>query len=114
MNTKNPYHFIGDLKVETADPLQEAKPEENIQGRAIYADSSMKVLLFPFAPGQELKEHRTPHAAILQIVKGRGEISLGEDRNQVWEGSWVRMEGLCHGIRAETEVILLLQVFLTP
>lgn len=115
MKTPAPYHFIPDLSEAIADQLQEASRNQDIQGRAIYRDSTMKVLLFPFAAGQVLKEHVTPHPAILHVVEGEGEVTLGPDRKPVQKGSWAWMAGgLPHSIEAKTQMILLLQVFLRP
>ena len=87
----------------------------NIQGHAVYADSRMKVLLLPFRAGQTLAEHTTPHDAIMHVIEGQGEITLGRDRVAVQAGSWMRMVGgLPHSIRAETNLLLLLQVLLSP
>jgi quercetin dioxygenase-like cupin family protein len=113
MKTKAPYHFVSNLAAEVASQLETSTPEKNIQGRAIYSDSLTKVLLFPFTAGQELKEHITPHPAILHVVEGKGEITFGNDRQAVQAGSWAWIEGsLPHSIRAETKLVLLLQVFL--
>lgn len=110
---KVPYHFLPDLAREVAASLESSTPQPNIQGRAIYADSTVKVLLLPFRAGQVLNEHVTPHAAIMHVLTGKGEITLGPDKRSVQAGSWMWMEGsLPHSIRAETDLVLLLQVFL--
>jgi len=110
---KTPYHFLPDLSHEVASSLASAPPQPNIQGRAIYADSNVKVLLLPFRAGQVLTEHVTPHTAIMHVLTGKGEITLGADRKTVQAGSWMWMEGaLPHSIHAETDLVLLLQVFL--
>lgn len=115
MNTETRYQFIPNLNREIAEALKTATPEENIRGRAVYADSLVKILLFPFAAGQVLEEHVTPHPATLHVLEGTGEITLGSERKAVAAGSWVWMQGeLPHSIRAETKLILLLQVFLQP
>lgn len=113
MKSKAPYHFISNLAAEVAGQPETSSAEANIQGRAIYSDSLTKVLLFPFAAGQVLKEHVTPHPAILHVVEGEGEVTLGDDRKDVKAGSWAWIEGgLPHSVRARAKLVLLLQVFL--
>lgn len=113
MNTgEKPFTFLPDLKSEISSALENAKNHTNIQGQAVYRDSVVKVLLFPFAPGQTLPEHTTRHQAILHILSGKGKVTLGTDEKEVETGSWMMMApGLPHSVHAETELILLLQVF---
>ncbi len=114
MNTDQPFHFIPDLSAEIAAALASAKNNPTIQGHAIYADSITKILLLPFAAGQTLREHATPHQAIMHVLQGSGEITLGDSVKKVQAGSWMMMAPrLPHSIHADTELILLLQVFLT-
>ncbi len=110
-----PFHFIPDLQEEIASALATAEENPNIQGRAIYADSITKILLMPFAAGQSLSEHTTPHQAIMHVLHGTGKFTLGNETRPVKPGSWVMMPPkLPHSIHAETELVLLLQVFLQP
>lgn len=110
---KMSYHFIPDLGEKISAALEAADKTTPIQGQAIYADSLTKILLFPFAEGQTLREHTTPHQAILHVIRGKGEMTLGDDTKPVQEGSWVMMSpNLPHSISANTKMILLLQVFL--
>ena len=113
MDTARNYTFIPNLEKQAADALASAKDHPNIQGHAIYRDSITKILLFPFAPGQILHEHATPHQAILHILKGKGKVTLGPDEKEIETGAWMMMDpGLPHSIQAETELLLLLQVFM--
>lgn len=109
----SPYHFVADLNAETTGSLPIAAPISNIPGRAIYADSRIKVLLLPFWAGQTLAEHHTPHDAIMHVLSGSGQVTLGSDRHEVQAGSWMRMAGgLPHSIHAKTDLLLLLQVLM--
>lgn len=112
---KSSYHFVSDLSQEATTTNDDSQLPANIPGRAVYADSRMKVLVLPFRAGQILTEHPTPHDAILHVLQGKGQITLGADRHDVQAGSWARMEGgLPHSIHAETDLLLLLQVLLNP
>lgn len=111
---KKPYEFIPDLTEGVDATIENTHPTANIQGRAIYTDKGVKILLFPFAPGQALREHSTPHASILHVIKGAGEVTLVNDTKPVKEGSWVIMEpGLPHSIHAQdNNLVVLLHVFM--
>lgn len=114
MKHDEPFYFIPDLQEHIAAALAAAKENPTIQGHAIYADSVTKVLLLPFAAGQVLPKHSTPHQAIMHVLHGTGEITLGTSVQKVKAGSWMMMSPrLPHAIRAETELLLLLQVFLS-
>ncbi len=109
----NSHKIIPDLGAAAAENLRDASPGRNIQGRALHADSYVKVLLLPFAPGQTLPECQSPHAGILQVIKGRGKVTLGGETTPVHEGALIVMQpNLTHSIKAETEMAVLLEVFL--
>lgn len=114
MKTDKTYYLIPDLQAEISEGLRAAKETGQIKSHAIYADSVTKVLLFPFPAGQSLREHVTPHQAMMHVLSGEGEITLGEESQNVKAGAWVMMKpGLPHSIHAKSEMVLLLQVFLS-
>jgi quercetin dioxygenase-like cupin family protein len=90
--------------------LSEASvPENGILSRTLQNDDHTKVILFSFAPGQELSAHTAPFPATLFFVKGSATLKLGEDLKPAKEGTFAYMEPfLEHGIKAETEVVMLL------
>lgn len=97
------YTYIPDLR--THAPV----PENGILSRTIQNDGRTKVILFGFAEGQELSAHTAPFPAILQFVKGEADVKLGPDSLVVKEGAFVYMTpNLEHGIRAKSEVVMLL------
>ena len=66
------------------------------------------MIIFRFAPGQELSEHIASKPAILQ---GKSKLSLGKDTMEAPEGTWIHMRpNLSHSIQAQTEVTLLLSL----
>jgi quercetin dioxygenase-like cupin family protein len=66
-------------------------------------------ILFGFAPGQELSEHKSSKPALLHFVEGEADITLGDDSKAAGPGTWVYMEpDLPHSILAKTKVLMVL------
>jgi len=87
-------------------------PENGILSRTLHNDDHVKVVLFAFAPGQELSAHTAPMAASLQFVAGKARLTLGEDIAEAEAGAWVYMPpALPHGILAQTPVVMLLTMY---
>lgn len=101
------YTLIPDL-----DGLIDAVQPESIISRTFYKDSGLKAILFGFDTGQELSEHTSSQAAIIQIVRGEATVTLGEDRHELAAGAWVHMPPqLRHSVYAKTPLIMLLLMF---
>ena len=84
-------------------------PEDGILSRTLQNDSKSKVILFGFAPGQELTAHTAPFPAILQFVEGEATLQLGSDTQKAGAGTFAYMSpNLEHGIKAKSRVIMLL------
>jgi quercetin dioxygenase-like cupin family protein len=84
-------------------------PEDTIISRTFLDDKNVKGILFGFAAGQELSEHTASRPAILQILSGEAEMTLGSDKSEARPGTWVHMPAhLPHSIRARTPVIMTL------
>lgn len=87
------------------------KPD-SIVSRTFYKDDRMKVMLFGFDTGQELSEHTSSHAALIQIAQGDATITLGDDKHELTAGSWIHMQArLKHSVYAKTPLIMLLLMF---
>lgn len=84
-------------------------PENGILSRTLQNDERSKVILFSFAPGQELSAHTAPFPATLYFVQGEASLKLGTDHQEAKAGTFVHMPPLLeHGIQARTEVVMLL------
>jgi len=84
-------------------------PENGILSRTLHNDDHVKVVIFGFAPGQELSAHTAPMAASLYLVSGEAQLTLGNDVEEVKAGAYVHMTPkLQHGIVARTPVVMLL------
>ncbi len=84
-------------------------PTESIVSRTIYRDEQLKAIVFAFAPGQELSEHTASVPAIIQILEGECDLTVGEGKHQGRPGTWVRMPAnMPHSLLAHTPVRMLL------
>ena len=87
-------------------------PDNGILSRTLYNDDRLKVVIFGFAPGQELSAHTAPMAASLHFLKGSAAVTLGEETHEVAAGTFVYMPPqLNHGIVAKTPLIMVLQMY---
>jgi quercetin dioxygenase-like cupin family protein len=90
-----------------ADELQ--PPESGKQTIVLNDDDNAKVVLFAFAAGDRLKEHVAPLPAIIQIVKGEAELTVGEQAVAGKPGTWIQMAAKTpHSIVASTPLVMLL------
>ncbi|MEO8659121.1 MAG: cupin domain-containing protein [Bryobacteraceae bacterium] len=97
------YVYVKDLR------LQAKVPENGILTQTLQNDDRTKVILFGFAPGQELSAHTAPYPATLIFLKGDAHLKLGTEEQEATEGTFVHMRpNLEHGIKAVTDVVMLL------
>ena len=102
------YTFYASLEAEVQ------VPENGILSRTLYNDDHVKVVIFGFAPGQELSAHTAPMAASLYLVSGEAQLTLGEDVLEAKAGCYTHMTPkLQHGILARTPVVMLLTMYKT-
>jgi quercetin dioxygenase-like cupin family protein len=95
--------FIPDI----ADLLE--IPTEGTLSRVLYSDDRLRVVGFAFDEGQELTEHTAAVPALIQVLSGRIQIGLDDEKTEMTPGSWLRMEAqLAHSLVAlEPSVVLL-------
>lgn len=84
-------------------------PPDSILSRTLYDDSAVRAVLFGFAPGQELSEHTASMPAIVHILNGEAQLTLGGDTLEAHAGTWARMPAhLPHSVVARTPLTMLL------
>ena len=71
----NLYTYIADLKARIPEI-----PENSIVSQTVLSNEQSKVVLFGFAPGQELSEHTASQPALLHFVDGTAQLTLGKDK----------------------------------
>ena len=94
--------------------LQEpvAVAADSIVSRTLYTGDDVRVILFVFAPGQELSEHTAARPALIHILEGAGTVGLGPETFAAAPGLLIHMAaGLPHSIVATTELRMLLYLF---
>ena len=85
---------------------------DSIVSRTLYTGDDARVILFIFAPGQELSEHTASRPALIHILEGAGTVGLGSETFDASPGLLVHMAaGLPHSIVATTELRMLLYLF---
>jgi quercetin dioxygenase-like cupin family protein len=99
----NPYTLIANLNEEITIP------DKGILSHTLYNDDQLKIILFGFAPGQELTAHTAPMPATMMFLKGEASVGLGEDSREVGAGVLIHMQPkLTHGIVAKSPLLMLL------
>ena len=97
------YTYFANLAAEVEPPA------DGTLSRTIYHDDGLKVVIFGFSAGQELSEHTASVPAIMQILRGEADVTLGPDKMAATAGTWIHMPAqLPHSIRAKSPLILLL------
>jgi quercetin dioxygenase-like cupin family protein len=84
-----------------------------IHSQTLYDGPDLRLVLFAFAPGEELSEHTAARPAVVHILDGDGEAVVGGERVALNPGTWFRMPARTpHSIRARTP--LRLALYLLP
>ena len=89
------YGLVRDLHAEVE------VPKDGILSRTVHAGEGLTLTIFGFDTGQELTEHTSSRAAIIEILDGDAEVVLDGDTHRVATGAWIAMPpGMTHAIRA--------------
>lgn len=104
------YYMVSNLLGEI-----ESIPPDSIVSRTIHNDDRYKAILFGFAAGQELSEHTASMPAIIYVLAGEMQITLGNDLKDAQPGTYIHMRSnLPHTITATTPVKMLLLLLKNP
>jgi quercetin dioxygenase-like cupin family protein len=84
-------------------------PENGTLSRVVFNADGLRVVLFAFDTGEQLTDHAATVPAVVQVVKGRLEMTLGDQKMEIDPGSWVHMDAhLIHALVAlEPSVVIL-------
>lgn len=83
--------------------------EGAVVSRTLMENSAGTVTLFAFDAGQGLSEHTAPFDALVQVIDGEGEFTIGGKLSRAGNGQIVLMPaGIPHAVRAEKSFKMLL------
>ena len=106
--TQTPYQIR-----QLADEIQ--PPDSGKQSVILLDDTHTKVVLFAFAAGHGLTEHVAPFPAIIQILTGEAEMTVGQESVAGKPGTWIQMAAKTpHSIKAKSQVVMLLTLLKIP
>ena len=89
-------------------------PSKGIVSHTLYNDEGIRIIVFGFAPGEEMTAHTAPMPATIQILTGEVTLILGADSCEAAPGGLVHMAPLLtHGIVAKTPAVVLLTLLKT-
>lgn len=92
--------------------LAREAPADSILSRTLYSDEVVRAVLFSFATGQELSEHTASVPAVIHILQGEADLTLGGEHIAGRPGTWAHMApNLAHSVHARTALTMLLWMF---
>lgn len=95
------------IVVEPANALDYAP--DAVVSRALVSNKAGSVTLFAFDQGQQLSEHTAPFDALVQVLDGEAQLTLGEKRVRARSGQMVRIPaGVPHVVKAPLRFKMLL------
>lgn len=99
--------------IETSVPLTLSQAIEYAEGsvvsRTVVRKSGGNVTLFAYDKGEGLAEHTTPHEAIVQVLDGVLEITIGGHPNTVQSGQLILLPAnVAHSVKAIERAKMLL------
>lgn len=98
-----PYTHFPDLVAEA--PI----PARGILSQTLSNEAGIELVLFAFAPGEQLSEHTSARPAIIHILSGEGELTVAGDAFPAAPGTWVRMAAdTRHALVARTAMAMAL------
>src|SRR5450756_336182 len=78
-----PYILVADLAIEA--PI----PARGILSQTLSNEKDVEFLLFAFAAGEQLSERTSARPAIIHILEGEGELTVGGDPYPARPGTWL-------------------------
>ena len=87
--------------------------EGAIVSRTLAESRTTTITVFAFDEGQGLSEHSTPYDALVQLLDGAGEFTVGGKRHELAAGQAIIMPAnVPHSVKATRRFKMLLTMFL--
>jgi len=103
------YGLVGSLRSEVEIP------KGGILSRTVYEDERLALTMFAFDAGQELTEHASSRAAIIEVIEGSAELLLDGQPQTAGPGTWIAMPpGMRHALRATSPMVMALTLLKPP
>lgn len=84
-------------------------PDNGTLSRVLHQDDRVRLVLFAFDAGQELTEHKSASAAVVQVISGRLRFRAGGDDYEMGRTTWLYMApGEDHALEALEPTVMLL------
>jgi quercetin dioxygenase-like cupin family protein len=92
------------------DLLAEAPvPARGILSQTLSNEDGLELVLFAFAAGEQLSEHTSARPAIMHILAGEADMTVGTEAIRASAGTWARMPAdTKHSLVARTPVVMAL------
>jgi quercetin dioxygenase-like cupin family protein len=92
------------------DLLAEAPvPERGILSQTLSKEDGVELVLFAFAAGEQLSEHTAARPAIIHVLSGEADLTIGAETYEGVTGAWARMPANTrHAIVARTALVMAL------
>ncbi|KUO60139.1 MAG: cupin [Gracilibacter sp. BRH_c7a] len=105
--------------IEFSQPLEMAAlvsyQEGQVVSRTLSQGKNINITLFSFSKGEEISSHASKGDAMVYLLDGEAEITIGEEVFQVKEGETIVMPaGIPHALLAKKQFKMLLVVIFTP
>ncbi|MFA6243269.1 MAG: cupin domain-containing protein [Candidatus Hydrogenedentales bacterium] len=83
--------------------------KDSIVSKTAFVDDALKAVLMALDSGQELSEHTASMPAVIHVLRGKSNVTLGSDVHALSEGAWIHMPAnLKHSVAAIEPTVLLL------
>lgn len=85
---------------------------EGIVSKTVAKKAGNETSLFCMSTGQELSTHTASFPAIIHVLKGKGQITLGNQSYDAKPNAWFYMpKGLPHSVHSTENLVFLLTLF---
>jgi len=82
---------------------------DGIVSKTVAKKVGNEISLFCMSTGQELSTHSASFPAIIQVLKGKGQITLASQNYEAKPNSWFYMpKGLPHAVQSTENLVFLL------